>query len=152
MVTNRPFQYTFLDADLDEIYESEQNLSAVVRYVTLLAIFIACLGLFGLASFTAEQRTKEIGIRKALGASVPGIVMLLSKEFTLLIGVAFVVAVPVAYFAMAQWLDKFVYHVEISWGIFLFAGLAALVISWLTVSYQSIRAALTDPVKALRYE
>ena len=152
IVTNRPFQYTFLDADLAEIYESEQNLSAVVRYVTLLAIFIACLGLFGLASFTAEQRTKEIGIRKTLGASVPGIVLLLSKEFTLLIGVAFVVAAPVAYFAMAQWLDKFVYHVEISWGIFLFAGLAALAISWLTVSYQSIRAALTDPVKALRYE
>ena len=152
IVTNRPFQYTFLDADLDEIYESEQNLSAVVRYVTLLAIFIACLGLFGLASFTAEQRTKEIGIRKTLGASVPGIVLLLSKEFTLLIGIAFVVAAPAAYFAMTTWLDNFVYHVEISWGIFLMAGLAALVISWLTVSYQSIRAALTDPVKALRYE
>ncbi len=152
IVTNRPFQYTFLDANLDEIYESEQDLSAVVRFATLLAIFIACLGLFGLASFTAEQRTKEIGIRKALGASVPGIVLLLSKEFTQLVAVAFVLAVPLAYFALSKWLDTFVYHVEISWPIFLVAGLAALVIAWLTVSYQSIRAALTNPVKALRYE
>ena len=153
IVTNRPFQYTFLDADLDEIYQSEQNLSAVVRYVTLLAIFIACLGLFGLASFTAEQRTKEIGIRKALGASVPGIVLLLSKEFTLLVGIAFVVAAPAAYFAADAWfLSDFFYQVDLSWTIFLIAGLATLVIAWLTVSYQSIRAALTDPVKALRYE
>ena len=153
IVTNRPFQYTFLDSDLDEIYESEQNLSAVMRYITVLVIFIACLGLFGLASFTAEQRTKEIGIRKALGASVPGIVLLLSKEFTLLIGLAFIVASPMAYFAIDRlFLQEFVYHVEVSWMIFLLAGVAALLIAWLTVSYQSIRAALTDPVKALRYE
>ena len=153
IVTNRPFQYTFLDANLDEIYESEQDLSAVVRFATLLAIFIACLGLFGLASFTAEQRTKEIGVRKTLGASVASIVLLLSKEFTKLVVVAFVVAAPVAYFAMDQWwLQDFAYRIDISWPIFLLAGLSALLIAWLTVSYQSVKAALTNPVEALRYE
>ncbi|MCH8960713.1 MAG: ABC transporter permease [Bacteroidetes bacterium] len=147
------FESFFLDADLDEIYESEQNLSAVVRFATLLAIFIACLGLFGLASFTAEQRTKEIGVRKTLGASVTSIVLLLSKEFTKLVVVAFAVAAPVAYFAMDQWwLQDFAYRIDISWPIFLMAGLSALVIAWLTVSYQSVKAALTNPVEALRYE
>ncbi|MFQ5571219.1 MAG: ABC transporter permease [Rhodothermales bacterium] len=152
LIPNRPFQYTFLDDDLAEIYQAEQQLSDVVKYLTMLAIFIACLGLFGLASFTAEQRTKEIGVRKTLGASVPGIVLLLSKEFTKLVVAAFVVAAPIGYIAMSKWLENFAYHVDISWGIFLLAGGLALIIAWLTVSYQSIRAALTNPVEALRYE
>ncbi|MCH8960781.1 MAG: FtsX-like permease family protein, partial [Bacteroidetes bacterium] len=146
------FLYSFLDDDFDRLYKSEAVLGTLLGYFALLTIFIACLGLFGLASFTAEQRTKEIGVRKTLGASVTSIVLLLSKEFTKLVLVAFVVAVPVAYFAMDRWLKDFAYHVEISWWIFLIAGSLALAIAWLTVSYQSIRAALTNPVKALRYE
>ena len=110
------------------------------------------LGLFGLAAFSAAQRTKEIGIRKVLGASVSGIVVLLSKDFVKLVGWAFVAATPVAYLAMTRWLANFPYHVEISWRIFLVAGLAALVVAVLTVSYQAVRAAMVDPVKALRYE
>ncbi len=113
---------------------------------------MACLGLFGLASYTAEQRTKEIGVRKVLGATVPSIVGLLSKDFALLVALAFVAAAPVAYFAMGRWLDDFAYRIEISWWIFLMAGLFALLIALLTVSYQSIKAALADPVKSLRYE
>ena len=124
----------------------------MVRFATLLAIFIACLGLFGLASFTAEQRTKEIGIRKALGASVPGIVLLLSKEFTQLVAVAFVLAAPAAYFVMNHWLDDFAYRIDISWPIFLIAGSLALALAWLTVSYQSIRAAVANPATSLRHE
>ena len=113
---------------------------------------IACLGLFGLASFTAEQRTKEIGVRKVLGASVSNIVVLLSKEFTWLVGIAFVVAVPIAYFGANRMLDDFAYRIEISWPIFLIAGLAALAIAMATVGYQAVKAAFGDPVKALRYE
>ncbi len=146
------FLYSFLDDDFDRLYKSEVVLGTLLGYFALLTIFIACLGLFGLASFTAEQRTKEIGVRKTLGASVASIVLLLSKEFTKLVLVAFVVAAPLAYFAMDRWLKDFAYHVEISWWIFLIAGSLALAIAWLTVSYQSIRAALTNPVNALRYE
>ena len=113
---------------------------------------IACLGLFGLASFTAEQRRKEIGVRKVMGATVPQIVLLLSKEFTTLVGIAFVVAAPAAYFAMHRWLEEFAYRVDLSWPIFLIAGLAALAIAWLTVSYQSIKASVANPVESLRYE
>ena len=113
---------------------------------------IACLGLFGLASFTAEQRTKEIGVRKVLGASVGSVVLLLSKDFVKLVAVAFVVAVPVAYFGAAWWLNDFAYRIDLSWAIFFIAGLAALGIAMITVSYQAIRAALANPVESLRYE
>jgi len=108
--------------------------------------------LFGLAAFSAERRTKEIGIRKVVGASILGLVVLLSKDVTRLVIVAFVGAAPLAYFIMQRWLDAFIYHIEISWWIFLMAGLAALGIAWLTVSYHAVKAALADPVKALRYE
>ena len=108
--------------------------------------------MFGLASFSAERRTKEIGVRKVLGASVGNIVLLLSKEFTTPVLIAFVVAVPLAYVAMTRWLEDFAYHVEIAWPLFLVAGLTVLVVAWLTVGYQSIKAALTDPVQSLRYE
>jgi len=134
------------------LYRSEVVMGSLLAYFALLTVFVACLGLFGLASFTAEQRTKEIGVRKTLGASVVSIVLLLSKEFTKLVAAAFVVAAPVAYVFMSRWLDAFAYHVPLSWGLFLGAGLAALVIAWMTVGYQSIKAALTNPVKALRYE
>jgi putative ABC transport system permease protein len=147
-----PFDYHFLDEDIDALYETEQRLGRAVTYFTGLAVFIACLGLFGLAAFTAERRTKEIGIRKAMGASVPRIVLLISKDFLRLVFVAFVVAAPLAYFALQTWLDNFAYRIEISWGIFLVAGSLSLVVALLTVSYQSIKAALIDPVKSLRYE
>ena len=148
----QPFTYSFLDSDVDALYQEDQRQGSLFGTFALLAIVIACLGLFGLAAFTAEQRTKEIGVRKVLGASVPGIIVLLSKEFTKLVVVAFVVAAPVAYLVIDRWLQGFAFRVDISWWIFLMAGLAALVIAWLTVSYQSIRAALTNPVEALRYE
>ncbi|MFB3132786.1 MAG: FtsX-like permease family protein, partial [Rhodothermales bacterium] len=147
-----PFEYYFLDEDLADEYEAEEKVGQLAGGFSLLAIVIACLGLFGLAAFSAEQRTKEIGIRKVLGASVGGIVVLLSKDITRLVLAAFVIAAPLAYLAMQRWLDAFVYRVDISWWIFLLAGLAALAIAWLTVSYQSIKAALADPVEALRYE
>ena len=147
-----PFDYYFLDEAFDSRYRAEEHAGQLFGYFALLAVFIACLGLFGLAAFSAAQRTKEIGVRKVLGASVGGIVVLLSKDFVKLVGWAFVVATPVAYLAMSRWLDNFPYHVEISWPIFLMAGLVALLIAVLTVSSQSVRAALTDPVTALRYE
>ena len=147
-----PFQYSFLDDDFDQLYRAEQRLGRIFGYASFLAILIACLGLFGLAAFTAQQRTKEIGIRKVLGASFARIVLLLSKDFAKLVLVAFALATPLAYFAMRRWLDSFAYRIEISWGIFLIAGLMALLVALLTVGYQSIRAALADPVESLRYE
>ncbi|HNE30657.1 MAG TPA: FtsX-like permease family protein, partial [Saprospiraceae bacterium] len=116
------------------------------------SVLISCLGLFGLAAFTTEQRTKEIGIRKVMGASVAGITRLLASDFLRLVLAAIVIATPVAWYAMKQWLGDFAYRAEISWWIFVLAGLGALVIAFLTVSFQSIRAALADPVKSLRNE
>ena len=147
-----PLNYFFLDEDYDRQYRREERLTKIFGTFAFLAILIACLGLFGLAAFTAQQRTKEIGIRKTLGASVPGLVMLLSKDFLTLVGVAFVVASPVTYLAMEQWLADSPYRIDLSWGLFLLAGALALIIALLTVSLQSIKAALSDPVKALRYE
>jgi putative ABC transport system permease protein len=149
---DQPFEYSFLDQDFDALYQAEQSLGKIFVVFAVFAIFIACLGLFGLASFTAEQRTKEIGVRKVLGASVPQLVVLLSKEFTVLVVIAFVVAAPVTFFAMRDWLGAFAYHADISVGIFLMAGVLALVIAWLTVSYQSIKASIANPVDSLRYE
>jgi putative ABC transport system permease protein len=117
-----------------------------------LAIFVACLGLFGLATFTVERRVKEIGVRKVLGASVARILVLLSKDSLKLVTTSFFVATPISYLALQYWLEDFAYHIDLSWGIFLVAGLSALGIALLTVGYQSIKAALADPVKSLRYE
>jgi putative ABC transport system permease protein len=147
-----PFDYTFLDETFDRNYKAEEKLSKIFSYFTLLAIFIACLGLFGLASFTSEQRTKEIGIRKALGASISGIILLLSKEFTKWVLLANLIAWPVAYFAVNQWLQNFAYRINIGPGTFILAALLALIIALLTVGYQAVRAARANPVNALRYE
>ena len=147
-----PFSYAFMDEEFDALYRAEERFANIVAYFSLLAIVIAGLGLFGLAAFTAERRTKEIGVRKTMGASVASIVVLLSKDFLKLVGLAFVVAAPLAYFAMNRWLEAFAYQVDLSWWIFLITGLAALGIALLAVGYQAIRAALADPVKALRYE
>jgi len=146
------FDYAFLDESFDSQYRAEERLGTIFSYFTLFAIFIACLGLFGLASFTAEQRTKEIGVRKVLGASVYGIVILLSKEFAKWVFIANIIAWPVAYYAMNKWLQDFAYRTNMGVWIFILAGALALIIALLTVSYQAIRAALSNPVEALRYE
>jgi putative ABC transport system permease protein len=147
-----PFQYDFLDDRIAEQYRNEERMMQMFGYFSLLAIFIACLGLFGLASFMAEKRTKEIGIRKVLGASLANIMVLLSKEFTLLVLVGNFIAWPLAYFAMHNWLNNFAYKTGIGWVVFVLSGLLTFVISLVTVSYQAIRAALTDPAVAIRYE
>ncbi len=145
-----PFEYEFLDEQLAEQYANDEKLARIVGVFTFLAILIACLGLFGLASFVAERRTREIGIRKVLGASVKRLVILLSAEFTLLIGVAFLIGAPVAYLAARSWLENFTYRISIPIEIFLGAGLAALSIALLTISYHTIRTATSNPVKSLR--
>jgi len=141
-----------MDNDFDRLYHAEQQTGQIFITFAVFAILIACLGLFGLVTYAAEQRTKEIGIRKVLGASVSGIVGLLSKDFTMLVGMAAIIAFPVAWWAMYKWLETFAYRTEISWWIFLVAGAVALAIALLTVSIQTIRAALANPIKSLRSE
>ncbi|HET8864068.1 MAG TPA: ABC transporter permease [Gracilimonas sp.] len=147
-----PFNYAFLDDQFDSMYKAEDRLAEIFRSFTFLAIIIACLGLFGLAAFSAERRTKEIGIRKVMGASIANIVSLLSKDFVKLVILGFVIAIPIAWYAMNQWLADFAYRIEIGPGIFALAGGAALVIALLTVSWQSIKAAVANPVDSLRSE
>lgn len=151
-VTSRPFQYLFLDETYAKLYQSEMNFKNIFFYITFIAIFIACLGLFGLSSFITEQRTKEIGIRKVLGASVPGIVRMLSKDFVKLILVAAVIAFPMAWIAMNKWLQDFVYRIDIGWWVFAAAAVVALVIAFITISSQAVKAAIANPVKSLRTE
>ena len=148
----RAFEYSFLDAEIEALYRSDRQTSAIVSVFSILAIFIACLGLLGLASYAAEQRTKEIGIRKALGANVGQIFVLMISELARLVIVSAVIAIPVAWFVMNGWLEDFAYRIDLSWWIFALAAVTALFIAVATVSYQSIRAALTDPIESLRYE
>jgi len=149
-----PFDYFFLDRVFEQRYQSEANLKRLFEYFSGLAVFIGCLGLLGLASYAAERRSKEIGIRKVLGASSPQIVMLLSKEFTRWVVVANVFAWPTAYFAMRSWLGGYAYRISLNaqWGIFILAGTVALAIALLTVACQAVKAALSDPVKTIKYE
>jgi len=147
-----PFAYSFLDEDVERQYREDERWGKVVRYSALFAIAISCLGAFGLTSLAVARRTKEIGIRKVLGASVPSIVLLLSKEFTYLVLAANLIAWPVAYFAMRRWLENFAYRIELGVGVFVLGGVLALLIAWVTVSVQAIRAARANPVEALRYE
>ena len=147
-----PFSLSFLDERYDALYRSEQGAEKVSRYFAVIGILISCLGLYGLVSYTAEQRTKEIGIRKVLGATVANVMTLLSQDFLKLVLVANLLAWPVAWFAMNNWLQDFAYRIDISWWVFAMAGGLALVIALLTVSTQAIRAALANPVEALRYE
>jgi putative ABC transport system permease protein len=134
------------------MYQEEQKASKVIIYLAILAIFIACMGLFGLESYSIRQRTKEIGIRKALGASVPNIVRYLTTEFLKLLIIANSIAWPVAYFVMRKWLQYFPYRIEINIGVFILAGVFAFIIAALTVFYQAIKAARANPVNSLRYE
>jgi predicted permease len=147
-----PFKYYFTDDEIAKNYKAEHTVSKLSRYFAFLAIFISCLGLFGLVTFTAEQKTKEIGIRKVLGASVTGIVRMLSKDFLKLVLIASVIAFPVAWWAMNKWLMDFEYRVDIGWWVFVVAGVVALLIALLTISFQSIKAAIANPVKSLRTE
>lgn len=146
------FDYAFLGQNIDQLYRAESRLSSMISLAAGLAIFIACLGLFGIATLTIAQRTKEIGVRKVLGASTVEIVFLLNKNFSLLVLGATVLAIPLALYFLQNWLADFAYHIQIQWWIFVMAGLGALVITLLTVSYQSIRAALVNPVKSLKTE
>lgn len=149
---NEPFEYAFLDENFDELFRAEQRMSGIFTILSGLAIFVAGLGLFALAAFTGEQRTKEIGIRKVMGANVSGLVLLLSREFTLLVLLAFVPGAVAAWWVVGQWLSGFAYRTEISPLIFIFSGVLAIVIAWLTVGFQAIRAASANPADALRYE
>jgi putative ABC transport system permease protein len=148
----QPFSYRFLDDSFDRMYSAERRLGKIAGIFGLLSVLVSCLGLFGLAMFTAEQRTKEIGIRKVLGASVAGITGLLAKDFMKLVLLSIVIASPVAYWAMNQWLADFAYRIELKWWMFALAGVSAIVIAFITVSFQSIRAALANPVESLRSE
>jgi putative ABC transport system permease protein len=147
-----PVDYTFLDENFDSLYQSEQRQATIFTVFACIAIFIACLGLFGLSAFAISQRIKEIGVRKVLGASVQGIVTLLSRDFLKLVGVAAILAFPVAWYAMNNWLRDFAYRINIQWWVFIVAGLVAALIAFLTVSFQAIKAAISNPVKSLRTE
>ncbi len=147
-----PFEYKFVDAEYAAKFSGETRVGTLSSVFAGLAIFISCLGLFGLASFVAEQRTKEIGIRKVLGASVFNLWQLLSKDFVWLVVISFVIAAPLAWYFMHNWLKDYPYRADIAWWIFAASGLGALMITLLTVSFQAIKAALANPVKALRSE
>jgi putative ABC transport system permease protein len=146
------FEYHFLDRQWDLFYRADKIRENIFFVMSILAIVIACLGLFGLATYAAEQRIKEIGIRKVLGASVRGIVMMLSKDFLKLVMIASVIAFPVAWFAMSKWLQDFAYRINIQWWVFILAGVLTALIALLTVSFQAIKAAIANPVKSLRTE
>lgn len=152
MATGQPFSYSFLDDRFDQMYRSEKRVSNLVFAFSVLIILIACLGLFGLSAYSAEQRTKEIGIRKVLGASVSGIVSLVSRDFIRLILISFLIAAPIGHFIMNQWLKEFTYKTNIGFDVFLISGVGIVLIAAITVSWQSIKAALTNPVNSLKSE
>ena len=149
---DKTFEYSFFDETIAKFYDKEQKTSQIINAAMTTAIFISCMGLFGLITFTTEQRTKEIGVRKILGASVRGITMMLCKDFVMLVLISIIIASPIAWYFMQQWLIGFPYRVAISWWIFIIAGFAAIAIALLTVSYQAIKAATANPVKSLRTE
>lgn len=147
-----PFEYSFVDEDFKKLFEGENLIGTLAALFAGLAIFISCLGLFGLAAYTAERRIKEIGIRKVLGASVTGITSLLSKDFLKLVIISCILAAPLAWYFMNKWLQDYEYRTVISWWMFVVPALIALAIALLTVSFQAIKAALMNPVKSLRTE
>jgi putative ABC transport system permease protein len=147
-----PMSYYFLDTTLEEMYGNEKTSGQIFSIFSLLAIVIACIGLFGLSAYMAELRTKEIGIRKVLGSTASKIVVLLSKDFARLVGLAFVIATPIAYYAMTRWLQNFAFRSPVHVWIFLLAGMSAVIIAQLTISVQALKAANTDPARALRFE
>lgn len=152
LVPGEPFTYSFLDEHFNEMYRADSQVSEMVGILAGLAIFVSCLGLFGLASYSAERRIKEIGVRKVMGASVAGIVALLSRDFLKLVLFAILIATPIAWWAVRSWLNDFAYRIDIEWWMFLLAGVLAVLVALFTISFQSIRAALMNPVKSLRAE
>lgn len=152
MIPSRPLEYRFLDETFNRLYRSEQRTATLFNAFAGIAVLISCLGLFGLATFTAEMRTKEIGIRKVLGATVLSITTLLSKDFLKLVLVGIVIASPIAYYAMEKWLEDFAYRIQISGWVFGLAGLVSILIAFITVSYQAIKSALTNPTQSLKSE
>ncbi|MGH2646344.1 MAG: ABC transporter permease, partial [Ginsengibacter sp.] len=147
-----PMKYSFLDNDVNNYYKAEQNWSGIVGWASGVSIFLACLGLLGLATLAAINRIKEIGVRKVLGASVSSLILLLSKDFIRLIVLSFVIASPLAWYIMNRWLQDYANRISISWKVFLFAGISAVIIAFATVSFQTIKAAIANPVKSLRTE
>jgi putative ABC transport system permease protein len=145
-----PFEYFFLDEYFNEQYASEQRFSKVFTLFSGLAIFVSCLGLFALVTFVTQQKRKEIGVRRILGASIGNIVGLISRDFLRLIGLAFLIATPIAWYVMQNWLQGFANRIDIPWWSFILAGILSLLIAFLTVGFQSVRAALADPVDTLR--
>jgi putative ABC transport system permease protein len=152
LIPGRPFSYSFLDETFDKQYRSEERFGKLFLNFAILAILISCLGLLGLASYSTMQRTREIGIRKVLGASFPNIINQLSKDFLQLVLVSFVIASPIAWFFMHRWLNDFAYKIDINWWVFVLAGITAILIAIATVSFQAIKAAIANPVKSLRTE
>jgi len=152
MASDQQFRYSFMDEDFDSIYRAEERMGKIFITFTSLAILIACLGLFGLAAYAAEQRTKEIGIRKVLGANAITIVRMLSIDFMKLVIISILIASPLAWFAMQKWLQGFAYRQPIHWWVFAIAGLGAILIAFITISFQSIKAALTNSVTSLKAE
>ncbi|MBA3673886.1 MAG: FtsX-like permease family protein, partial [Chitinophagaceae bacterium] len=152
IINDRPFEYTFLDEHFDKIYKTELQLSRVINIAASLGIFIACLGILGLISIIIQQRVKEIGIRKVLGASVGNIVFLFSKGVLQLVFIALIIAFPVAWWAMNNWLQDFAYRISIQWWVFVVAAVISLLIALITISSQAIKAAMSNPVKSLRTE
>lgn len=147
-----PFEYQFMDEEFNQLYDSETRTAQVFNIFAAIAILLACLGLFGLSAYSARQRIKEVGIRKTLGASVGNITLLLSNSFLKLVLIAFIIATPVAWFAMNKWLQNFTFRIHISWWMFALAGISALLIAMITVSFQAIKAAVANPAKSLRTE
>ena len=147
-----PYQYSFLDENFEKLYNAEEKQKTLLTIFACIAIFIACLGLFGLSAFAIIQRIKEIGIRKVLGANVGSIVTLLTKDFLKLVIIAAIIAFPIAWYAMNNWLQDFAYRINIPWWIFLVAGIIAAIIAFVTISLQTIKAAISNPVKSLRTE
>jgi putative ABC transport system permease protein len=150
--SGQPFNYTFMDDDFNKTYTAEQQTGKLFITFAVFAIFIGCLGLFGLVTYAAEQRTKEIGVRKVLGASIGGLVAMLSKDFAKLVLIASVISFPLAWWGANKWLQGFAYRINVSWWMFVVAGIAAILIALITVSFQAIKAAVANPVKSLRTE
>jgi putative ABC transport system permease protein len=152
LVVDLPFKYNFLDESIDNFYKTERRWSSIIGWAGGISVFLACLGLFGLAALAAINRTKEIGIRKVLGASLPGIVTLLSKDFLKLVVAALVIATPLAWYFMHQWLQDFAYRISIGWWVFIAAGGLAIIVAFVTIGFQAVRAGIANPVKSLRTE